>query len=111
MKPIQIVLLIGLIIVLISYFRWFRSAAFDKILIALILCAGMCFVIFPDITTRIANLLGVGRGADLLFYIAIIAFSYTLLLLYSKTKALEKQIASLVRRQSLMEAERENEKL
>ncbi len=108
MKLIQIFLLIALIIILISYIRWFRSAALDKILIAIILLTGMCFVVFPDVTTRMANWLGVGRGADLLFYIAIVAFSYTLLLLYSKTKVLEKQIASLVRKQSLMEAESEN---
>jgi small membrane protein len=110
MKLIQIILLIALIVILISYFRWFRSAALDKILIAIVLLTGMCFVIFPDVTTRIANKLGVGRGADLLFYIAIVAFSYTLLLLYSKTRVLEKQIASLVRKQSLMEAERDIEK-
>jgi small membrane protein len=103
MKLIQVILLIALIITLISYFKWFRSAAIDKILIAITLLIGMTFVIFPELTTKIANRLGVGRGADLLFYLAIIAFGYTILLLYSKIRTLEKQLAELVRRQALDE--------
>jgi small membrane protein len=106
MKLIQVILLAGLIITLISYFRWFRSAASDKILIALILLTGMMFVIFPELTTKIANRLGVGRGADLLFYLSIIAFGYSTLLLYSKIRALEKKLTEFVRKQALDEAKR-----
>lgn len=105
MKLIQIILLLALIIILISYFRWFRSAVFDKILIAVIFLAGIIFVLFPDFTTKISSFLGVGRGADLLFYLAIVSFSYLIMLLYSKIKKLENQIAELVRSQALAGAE------
>lgn len=104
MKLIQVILLLALVITLISYFRWLRSAALDKMLIAVIVLAGMAFVIFPDTTTRVAVFLGVGRGADLLFYMAIVAFGYLILLLYSKIKKLESQLADLIRRQTLHEA-------
>lgn len=33
---------------------------------------GQILVLFPDTTTAIANILGVGRGADLIFYIFIV---------------------------------------
>jgi len=101
MKLIQVILLLSLIIIAISYFRWFRSAVFDKILIAAIFFAGMLFVIFPDFTTKISSFLGVGRGADLLFYMAIVSFSYLIMLLYSKIRKLEIQLTELLRSQAL----------
>jgi hypothetical protein len=104
MKLIQIILLIGLLATLISYFRWFRSAASDKILIALIVLTGMTFVVLPELTNKIAHKLGVGRGADLLFYLAIIAFGYALLLLYSKIRSLETKMAEIVRKYALEES-------
>ena len=105
MKLIQIILLLSLVMIIVSYFRWFRSAVFDKILIAIIFFAGIFFVIFPDFTTKISSLLGVGRGSDLLFYLAIVSFSYLIMLLYSKIKKLENQLAELVRGQALSGAE------
>jgi small membrane protein len=105
MTLIQVILVAALTGILVSYFRWFRNAALDKIFIALILLAGIVFVIFPEITNKIAHWLGVGRGADLLFYVAIVAFAYAILLLYSKIRSLEKQMAELVRLQALQQAE------
>ena len=101
MKLIQLILLLALIILFVSYFRWFRSAALDKILIAFIFLAGILFVLFPDATTKISLFLGVGRGADLLVYAAIISFTYIVLLLYSKIKKLESQLVELVRYQAI----------
>ena len=101
MKLIQLILLLALVILFISYFRWFRNDAFDKILIALIFLTGVTFVIFPEWTSKISGLLGVGRGADLLMYLSIICFSYIALLFYSKIKKLENQLSELVRRQAI----------
>jgi small membrane protein len=101
MKGIQLILMFALIILFISYFRWFRNAALDKILIVLIFLAGVSFVLVPDWTTKIAELLGVGRGADLLMYLSIVSFSYIVLVLYSKIKKLETQLSEMVRRQAM----------
>jgi len=103
MKLIQVILIVGLLAMLVSYFRWFRTAAFDKIFIVLILLTGILFVILPELTNKIAHKLGVGRGADLLFYLAIIGFGYALLLLYSKTRMIEKKLAEIIRTQALNE--------
>jgi hypothetical protein len=104
MKLIQPLLLFSLMVIFISYFRWFRSAVFDKIVIAIIFCGGILFILLPDFTTKISTFLGVGRGADLLFYTAIIAFSYLIMLLYSKIKKLESQLTDLLRDQAIAEA-------
>ena len=103
MKLIQLILIIGLLVILISYFRWFRSAVIDKLLIACILAAGIFLVVFPDLTNKLATTLGVGRGADLVFYLFIVAFCYLILLVYAKIRKLERQLAELARRQALMD--------
>ena len=105
MKLIQLILIIGLLAILISYFRWFRSAVMDKLLIACILAAGIFLVVFPDLTNKLAVSMGVGRGADLIFYLFIVAFCYLILLVYAKIKKLEQQLAELARRQALMDVQ------
>jgi small membrane protein len=101
MSKIQVLFIAALIFILINYFRRFRSMAIDKILISLMLLSGIFFVLYPDLTTKIARYLGIGRGTDLIFYLAILGFGYMILVLYSKIKNLEDQITSLVRKQAL----------
>jgi small membrane protein len=101
MSKIQVLFIAALIFILINYFRRFRSMATDKILISLMLLSGIFFVLYPDLTTIIARYLGIGRGTDLIFYLAILGFGYMILVLYSKIKNLEDQITSLVRKQAL----------
>ena len=103
MKLIQLILIVGLLAILISYFRWFRSAVVDKLLIAVIMAAGMFMVVFPELTNKLATALGVGRGADLVFYLFIVAFCYLILLVYAKIKKMEQQLAELARKQALMD--------
>jgi small membrane protein len=103
MKLIQLILIVGLLVILVSYFRWFRSAVVDKLLIVCIMAAGVFLVAFPELTNKLATALGVGRGADLVFYLFIVAFCYLMLLVYAKIKRMERQMAELARKQALME--------
>jgi hypothetical protein len=98
---IQVILIVLLLFILISYFRRFRRHVIDKILICVMLLVGIIFVLYPEITNQIAHFLGIGRGADLLFYMAILGFAYLHMLLYAKIKKLEDQITTIVRKQSL----------
>jgi len=76
-------------------------AAIRRIFIGLMLITGIFFVLYPEVTNKIAHFLGIGRGADLIFYLAILSFGYLSLVFYSKIKKLEDQLASLVRKRSL----------
>ncbi len=100
MKLFQVVLILSLVFILISYLRRFRRPALDKILVSLLLVAGIVFVINPDVTTKLAHLLGIGRGADLIFYLAMLGFCYIIIILYSKINKLEDQLTTLIRRQA-----------
>ena len=57
----------------------------------------------PSLMTRLAHLLGVGRGADLLLYALAVAFLAQMLSSFRRNAALERQVTRLARRIALME--------
>jgi hypothetical protein len=61
-------------------------------------------VIFPDSTTRVANALGVGRGADLLLYLGLFAGINALLMQYMRTRRLERKLTEHIRATAIMNA-------
>jgi small membrane protein len=101
MTKFQVVGIASLLFILISYLRRFRRPAIDKLFIGFILITGIFFVLYPELTNQLAHFLGIGRGADLIFYLAILGFGYLSLVLYSKIKKLEDQLSVIVRKQSL----------
>lgn len=59
-------------------------------------------VIDPDITTRIANLIGVGRGTDLVLYLLVVAFTFTTVGHYQRLRTLDDRMAELARSQAIL---------
>ena len=59
----------------------------------------------PDLTTRVAGFLGIGRGADLLLYALALAFLASLFYFYRKSRQLEGDITRLARHIALTTAE------
>ena len=62
-------------------------------------------VLQPDLVTRVANAIGVGRGTDLLLYLLVVAFTFATVGLSRKVRDLEDTIAELTRGLALVEAE------
>mgnify|MGYP001616927803 CR=1 FL=1 len=60
----------------------------------------------PWITNRVAGFLGVGRGADAVFYVSIVALFYTIFRLYGKCENLEHQLSELVKKIALRDIDR-----
>lgn len=73
------------------------------------LAVGVC-VLVPDITQRVARLLGVGRGADAVFYISLVGLSYAFFRLYLRMRHLEQEITLLVRKLALKEGPVRNDR-
>ena len=61
-------------------------------------------VLVPAATQRIAHLLGVGRGADAMFYLGLTALFYFFFRQQLKIRDLEHQITELVRKLALERA-------
>lgn len=58
-------------------------------------------VLVPDVTQWFAHLLGVGRGADAVFYVTLVALCYFCFRLHLKTRDLDQQMTHLVRKLAL----------
>jgi hypothetical protein len=62
-----------------------------------ILVAAALSIVFPDILTRLAKVVGVGRGTDLLLYILVVTFLFVSVILFRRLDALERKYVRLAR--------------
>jgi hypothetical protein len=104
MNLIQIFLIGGFIGCFGIYAKFFRSALLDRIIVLLLLSVAIFFVVFPETTVFVAQLLGVGRGTDLVLYIFIVLFSFLGLLFYSKLHRLQRVQTELARAIAIRDA-------
>ena len=61
-------------------------------------------VIFPDLTTAVAHLFGIGRGADMVGYLTTAAFLAYLLFQYLKSQRERDKVIRLARQVALIDA-------
>jgi hypothetical protein len=97
MRPIQTILIVGLMGSLLLYWHAFRSPLRNRILALAFLFAGMIAVLFPNYTNIAAEQLGVGRGTDLIMYIFFVTAVFFGVLFFSKLSRLERCQTELVR--------------
>lgn len=104
MTAIQLILISGFLFTGLFYFVRLRNRIADVLLLFLLICAAVIFILFPDLTNIIAHKLGVGRGADLIFYLCILLFYFVVLKLYARMRKLEEQVTTLIRNDALRNA-------
>jgi hypothetical protein len=63
-------------------------------------------IAWPDLTHRVAHLLGIQRGADLVLYLFALAFLGVTFYFYSRLVRLQRQLTQLVRSLALQEPQR-----
>jgi len=71
---------------------------------SLILLAGIA-TLWPKLTGRVAGALGIGRGADLVFYCAVVVMMIGFWLTYMRLRHLRRELTLLVRHIALLEAQ------
>lgn len=104
---IQVILITMISLTLFFSVRKRGSSGFqasEKVHFVSFLVVSVLAVIMPDRLSGIARMVGVGRGADLLLYLLILAFVFVVQNSYLKFKDLEKKITELARQVSLNEA-------
>jgi len=92
----QIVLIITAVGFFIYAFQ-LRTVLLDRILFAVIALVGIVFVIDPALSTRIANLIGIGRGADLIVYAFIMFTLFHLVSVAASLREIERKLTVIVR--------------
>jgi small membrane protein len=103
MNGIKILLLTGVIFIGIYFLIRLRNSLFDLILLLVFGGISVIFILYPELTNKLANFLGVGRGADLVFYISIIIFWFIILKIYARIRRIEEQITIITRKEAIDE--------
>lgn len=104
---IQILLVVAIIVLALFMMRRTGAdshLAIRRLLMGLFVVIAVLSVLFPQWLTWIAQLIGVGRGADLVLYglvLMFLAFVYTQ---YRRNLALQRQLTLLSRKIALIEA-------
>lgn len=62
----------------------------------------------PEILVRLAQLLGIGRGADLVLYVSILGTFVAFFLTYLRFRRVEEQLTQIVRHLAILNAEGED---
>jgi len=83
-----------------------RHQAVRRILLVLFVIGAGVSVFFPQLLTWLANLVGIGRGTDLLLYILVIAFLGFAATTFQRNRQLENDITELSRQLALLGAEK-----
>ncbi len=102
---IRILLLLGL-----GASGWFIFLRRNKLplhimTVFLLIGVGAAAIIFPNITQAAADLVGVGRGTDLVLYMSVVAVMFVLLHYYTKFVELQRQLTEVTRELAILRAE------
>ena len=65
---------------------------------------GAASITWPHATAVVAHRLGIGRGADLLLYVSVLAMVVAFFYVYTRFRRLDRQITLLVRRLAIQNA-------
>ncbi len=104
MNLIQILLIPLLLLLMFIYVFYFKNKIINRLLFFILFLVGIVFVLFPELSNKVAHFVGVGRGADLILYLTIILFYASFLFLYSKLKKLEAIQTTLIRKGAIENA-------
>jgi hypothetical protein len=96
----QLLLLLAIFLLIIYVFR-VRTVLTDRLIYLSLIVVGVVFVVNPALSTRVANLIGIGRGADLLLYIFVIFSMFQHIVQGTRTKTLERNITLIVRKMAI----------
>ncbi|MEP7035694.1 MAG: DUF2304 domain-containing protein [Actinomycetota bacterium] len=84
--------------------RGARTQAVRRLGLLLFAAFAVWSILFPSVWNRIAKLVGVGRGTDMVLYALVVAFLSFTLTTYVRFRDFEARYTKLARRQALDEA-------
>ena len=105
MRPIQPLLMVLLGLLVVACFRGLRSRLFHRLILLGLALTATVLIVVPDLSTRIAELAGVGRGVDLIMYLGFVGVAFALVVLYTRLRATEQRLTEVVRSIALLHAE------
>ena len=110
---IQIILFILILLLFVRTVKRLREGSIRQAAFigwTLLWVIGGAAVIFPDSTGRIAEIVGVGRGVDVVVYIAVVVLFFLLFKMYNRLNTMEGEITKLVRLLALHDNDEDEKK-
>ena len=98
--PSQIII-VATVFAFLLYAVRLRTVLRDRLMFAGIVAIGILLAFRPDLATRVANLIGIGRGADLLLYIFLLFSLFQNVYLADRLKTIDARITRVVRENAL----------
>jgi small membrane protein len=74
-----------------------RKSAVRRMFVFFVFGAGLAVILYPELAIRLAHMVGVGRGADLVFYVSILFLLFLCFNFYVRFQALDERFTSVVR--------------
>lgn len=103
-KIILIALFVVFGIVLVLPGTGARRLAIRRILLLLTTLAAVVAIAFPELVNELANLVGVGRGTDLILYVLVVVFIGNSISNSIRHRQLEREVTKLARSLALASA-------
>ncbi len=95
------ILLVAALIVFFFYIYRLRTPLTDRILYLVFGLVGLVLILHPDLSTSIANQVSIGRGADLIFYLSIIAGLFYAVTMTARLRQMQRQLTLVTRQMAL----------
>jgi hypothetical protein len=99
----QIILILAILVIYL-FVRKSSFRSFYRLFILFALTAGVVAVLVPELTTKVAQVVGIGRGTDLVVYIFMLMVFLKMLTTDEKVNAQQEQITQLVRKNAIENA-------
>jgi hypothetical protein len=91
-----------------DFVTWSRSQASVRVrIIRCFIWVGTAIAIaIPGLVQTVAELLGIGRGADVVLYLSVLGFLWVAFFLYARCLRLERELTALTRHLAIRDATR-----
>jgi hypothetical protein len=103
---IQLLLIVAILVILVR--MWRRTSAGARVgstlLLILFMTLAVVVILAPDLMSRVANAIGVGRGTDLVLYATVVVVLYMFVDRAISRKEHERRFADAVRQLALLQA-------
>ncbi|MBP8067603.1 MAG: DUF2304 domain-containing protein [Pedobacter sp.] len=101
---IKIILFIPLLLLIILLLPRFRRHMMAKLTMIVISLLGILFILFPSLSNKLAQYVGVGRGADLIIYLFMVfSFLYGIFI-YAKLRKIQQDQTEIVKNIAIQQA-------
>jgi hypothetical protein len=105
-KIVLIVAFSGFAIILIVPVRGARKMALRRLLLVAAFAAAVVTIVFPQLLSGLATLMGVGRGVDLVLYALVVVFIGNAIAQSAQNRQLQRELTEIARALAIAQAPR-----